>query len=264
MVHKIYRHTVLVRLTHWINLLSLPILIMSGFQIFNAHPALYFGERSDRDKPIFSMKAAMTQDGKMQGITTFLGRQINTTGLFGASMDAKGELLPQGFPSWATIPGVRWLSMGRKWHLFFAWIFVFNGILFALYSLVSRHLSKDLFPSWKEVRGIGQSILDHLLFRHPTGDAAARYNILQKIAYLVVLFGLGPLVVLTGLTMSPNTDAAFPFLLDLFGGRQSARTIHFVVCFAFIGFIFIHLLMVSLTGLWNNLRSMLVGWYQTK
>jgi thiosulfate reductase cytochrome b subunit len=264
MAHTIYRHTILVRLTHWINLLCLLILIMSGFQIFNAHPALYLGDRSDRDKPLFSMKAVMTQDGKMQGITTILGRHINTTGLFGASMNSKGELLQQGFPSWATIPGVRWLSMGRRWHLFFAWFFILNGFLFAVYSLFSRHLSKDLVPSWKEVQGLGRSIGDHLLLRHPSGDAAARYNILQKITYLVVLFGLGPLIVLTGLTMSPNTDAAFPFLLDLFGGRQSARTIHFVVCFALIAFIFVHILMVSLTGIWNNLRSMLIGWYQIK
>jgi thiosulfate reductase cytochrome b subunit len=157
---------------------------------------------------------------------------------------------------------MKWLSMGRRWHLFFAWVFVLNGLLFGLYSLLSRHLSKDLFPWWKDLRSIGRSIRDHLLFRHPRGEEAKQYNVLQKIAYTGVVFGLGPLVVLTGLTMSPQMDAAFPALLTVFGGRQSARTIHFVSCFAFIGYTFIHVLMVAVTGLWNNMRSMLSGWYR--
>ena len=103
--------------------------------------------------------------------------------------------------------------------------------------------------------------MDHLFFRHPSGEEAKHYNVLQKIAYTGVIFGLGPLIVLTGLSMSPAIDAAFPGLLTLFGGRQSARTIHFLACFAFIGFIVIHLFQVIVTGLWNNLRSMVTGWY---
>ena len=111
------------------------------------------------------------------------------------------------------------------------------------------------------MQNIGKTILDHLLFRHPSGEEAKHYNVLQKIAYTGVIFGLGPLIVLTGLAMSPAIDAAFPGLLTLFGGRQSARTIHFLACFAFIGFVVIHLFQVIVTGLWNNLRSMLTGWY---
>jgi thiosulfate reductase cytochrome b subunit len=152
--------------------------------------------------------------------------------------------------------------MGRRWHLFFAWVFVLNGLLFALYSILSRHLLKDLFPRWRDLKGIARTVWDHLLFRHPAGEGAAHYNVLQKVAYTGVVFGLGPLIVLTGLTMSPQMDAAFPALLTLFGGRQTARTIHFIACFAFIGYTLIHLFMVATTGLFNNLRSMLSGWYR--
>jgi thiosulfate reductase cytochrome b subunit len=235
---------------------------MSGFQIFNAHPALYLGERSDRDRPIFSIKAVLTDAGEVKGITTLFGHPFETTGFLGASKNALGQLRRRGFPAWTTLPSGQWLAMGRRWHLFFAWIFVLNGLLFGLYSLLSRHLGRDLLPRPRDLREIGRSVMNHLRFRHPTGEEAARYNVLQKIAYTSVVFVLGPLIVLTGLTMSPRMDAAFPWLLTLFGGRQSARTIHFVACFALIGYTLVHLLMIAVTGLWNNLRSMLIGWYR--
>jgi len=253
-VSRIYRHKLPVRLAHWLNVLCLPILIMSGLQIFNAHPALYWGDRSDRDRPILSMRAMRTESGEVVGVTTVFGHAFETTGVLGLSHDSV-----RGFPAWATLPGGKWLAMGRQWHLFFAWLFVINGLIFGLYAILSRHLSRDLFPKWEDLRGIGQALKDHLLLRHPTGEK--HYNVLQKIAYTGVVFGLGPLIVLTGLSMSPMIDAAFPGLLTLFGGRQSARTIHFLACFAFIGFVVIHLSQVVLTGLWNNLRSMLTGWY---
>lgn len=260
--HWIYRHAIPVRLAHWINVLCLPILIMSGFQIFNAHPALYWGERSDRDRPILAMKEAMAEDGKIKGITTLFGRPFETTGVFGASKDASGALQRRGFPRWATLPSDQWLSMARRWHFFFAWIFVLNGLLFVFYSLASRHLIRDLFPTPAELRRIGGAVRDHLFLRHPAGEEAARYNVLQKIAYTGVVYILAPLIVLTGLTMSPRVDAIFPPLLTLFGGRQSARTIHFIACFTFIGYTVVHLFMVAVTGLWNNLRSMVVGRYR--
>lgn len=258
----IYRHTIPVRLAHWINVLCLPILVMSGFQIFNAHPALYWGERSDRDRPILSMSSALDRTGRNRGETTVFGHAFDTTGLLGLSEDSQGQINRRGFPGWATIPSFRWLAMGRRWHFFFAWIFVLNGIGFGLYALLSRHLDRDLVPFPKDLRSFGRSVLDHLLFRHPKGEEAARYNVLQKIAYTGVIFVLGPLIVLTGLTMSPRMDAAFPVLLTLFGGRQSARTIHFIVCFAFVGYTLVHLFMVAVSGVWNNLRSMLHGRYR--
>jgi thiosulfate reductase cytochrome b subunit len=256
-----FRHPFIVRLAHWLNVFSLPILLMSGFQIFNAHPALYWGERSDRDRPILAMKAVRNEDGEIRGVTTLFGHSFDTTGLFGASRNEGGALYRRGFPEWATLPTHQWLAMGRRWHFFFAWIFVTNGFIFAAYSLASRHFWNDLLPRRNDLRKIGKSIRDHLIFRHPVGEEAAHYNVLQKIAYTGVVFVLGPLIVLTGLTMSPNLNAAFPGLLTLFGGRQSARTIHFIAAFAFIGYTLVHVLMVAMTGLWNNLRSMLTGWY---
>lgn len=263
-VRWIYRHALPVRLAHWINVFCLPILVMSGLQIFNAHPALYWGERSDRDRPILALDSTFSNAGEIRGITTVLGYSFDTTGWLGASKDSTGRIHRRGFPAWATIPSFQWLAMGRRWHFFFAWVFVFNGILFGLYTLLSRHFDRDLFPFPKDLRGIGRAVLDHLLFRHPAGEGAARYNVLQKVAYTGVVFVLGPLIVLTGMTMSPRMDAAFPGLLTLFGGRQSARTIHFIVCFAFVGYTLAHLFMVTVTGLWNNLRSMVIGRYRVE
>jgi thiosulfate reductase cytochrome b subunit len=253
---RIYRHRLPVRIGHWVNVLCLLILIMSGLQIFNAHPALYWGDRSDRDRPILAMRAVVAERGERQGVTTVLGHSFVTTGVLGVSGGSA-----RGFPAWATLPSGKWLAMGRQWHLFFAWLFVINGLIFAFYAFVSGHFWRDLFPKLKDWRGIGRDLLNHLTFQHPTGEEAKQYNVMQKIAYTGVVFGLGPLIVLTGLTMSPNMDAAFPTLLDLFGGRQSARTIHFLTCFSFIGFILVHLTMVATTGLRNNLRSMLTGWF---
>jgi len=248
-----------VRLGHWFNVVCLFILIMSGLQIFNAHPALYWGDRSDRDRPLLSIRPVKTEDGDIRGITTILGHPFDTTGILGYSNNST-----RAFPAWATVPSAKWLAMGRQWHLFFAWLFVINGILFAVYALVSRHLTRDLVPTGRDLRGIGTSLKDHLRLRHPTGDEAKRYNVLQKLAYLGVLFGLAPLIILTGLTMSPTIDTAFPWLLTIFGGRQAARTIHFITCFSFVGFIVIHVSQVILTGFVNNIRSMVTGWCVVK
>lgn len=258
-IERVYRHVLPVRIGHWFNVVCLFILIMSGLQIFNAHPALYWGDRSDRDRPVLSIRAAKGDDGRIMGITTIGSYQLETTGLLGYSNNSV-----RAFPAWATIPSSKWLAMGRQWHLFFAWLFVINGVLFAAYALVSRHLTRDLVPTGRDLRTIGTSLKDHIRLRHPSGDEAKRYNVLQKLAYLIVLFGLAPLIILTGLTMSPTIDTAFPWLLTLFGGRQSARTIHFIVCFSFVGFIVIHVSQVILTGFLNNLRSMVTGWFVVK
>lgn len=261
-IRWIYRHPLPVRLAHWINVLCLPILVMSGLQIFNAHPALYWGNRSDRDRAILSMRSAVTDSGEVRGVTTVFGHKFDTTGVLGVSSDSDGRLRRRGFPGWATVPSFQWLAMGRRWHLFFAWAFVVNGILFGLYSVFTRHFDRDLLPLPRDLRGFGRAVLDHLRFRHPAGEAAARYNVLQKIAYTAVVFVLGPLIVLTGMAMSPRMDAAYPFLLTMFGGRQSARTVHFIACFSFVGYTAAHLFMVATTGLWNNLRSMVAGRYR--
>jgi len=256
----IYRHSRAVRLTHWINALVLLVLLMSGLQIFNAHPALYLGQASDFDKPILAMNAVRTEDG-LKGITTLFGREFDTTGTFGLGGDAANGYQRRGFPWWATLPGHRNLSMGRRWHFFFAWLFLLNGLVYLLWSLGSGHLRRDLAPSGEELRHVGVSVSEHLRLKFPKGDEAKRYNVLQKIAYLLVALILLPLMLLTGLAMSPGMDAAFPFLIDMFGGRQSARTIHFIAAGLIVIFVVIHLVMVLITGVWNNLRSMITGRY---
>jgi len=178
--------------------------------------------------------------------------------MLGLSTDGDGNTEARGFPAWATVPGPEWLAMGRRWHFFFAWVFVINGVVYALFALLSGHLWRDLMPTRRDLAHIGRSISDHLRFRFPETE---RYNVLQKIAYLIVAFGLGPLIILTGLTMSPRIDAGFPVLLDIFGGRQSARTLHFICAFSFLAFVLLHLFMVVVSGVWNNLRSMVTGRY---
>ena len=239
------------------------ILLMSGLQIFNAHPSLYWGKSSyTGDPPILSMFAKQTK-GETVGVTRLFGHEFDTTGVFGASKMG-GQWQERGFPAWATIPSSQWLAMGRRWHFFFAWIFVINGLLYVGYSVFSRHFARDLKPTKTDLRGIGRSIKDHLVFRHPHGEAARHYNVLQKLAYLIVIFGLLPLVILMGLALSPWLDSVIPGWVDLFGGRQSARTLHFLVAVALLAFVVIHVFEVVITGLWNNLRSMITGRYRIK
>lgn len=256
---RVYRHRLPVRIGHWLNVPFLIILIMSGLQIFNAHPALYWGDRSDRDQPLLSIRPVQTERGEIEGVTTILGHQFDPTGVLGYS-----DGMRRAFPAWATIPSAKWLAMGRQWHLFFAWLFVINGLIFTAYAFASRHITRDLAPTGKDWRGIGKSVKDHLFLRHPTSEEAKRYNVLQKLAYAGILFIVAPVIVLTGLAMSPTIDTAFPWLLTIFGGRQAARAIHFVACFSFVGFIIIHILQVILTGFFNNIRSMVTGWFIVK
>jgi thiosulfate reductase cytochrome b subunit len=257
----IYRHALLVRITHWVNVLVLLVLLMSGLQIFNAHPALYLGSKSDFAHPVLSMMAMRGGEGGVKGLTKVLGVEFNTTGVLGASRGSDGQWYARGFPSWATLPGYQDLSTGRRWHFFFAWVFVINGLVYLIWSFFSGHVERDLAPGREELAHIGTSIAEHVRFRFPQGEEAKRYNVLQKLAYLAVVFVLLPLMLLTGLTMSPGMDAGFPWLLDIFGGRQSARTIHFLTASTIVIFVAVHVFMVLVSGVWNNLRSMITGRY---
>lgn len=258
-----YRHRLPVRIMHWINVLCLFVLLMSGLQVFNAHPALYWGHDSTFSAPALSLTARTGMDGKLRGETQIGRLRLDSTGVFGVSADRSGAPSRRGFPMWSTIPGPRNLAEGRRWHFFFAWLFVINGLAYWLWSWRARHLSRDLVPTGGELRNIGQSIRDHLRFRHPTGAAATRYNVLQKLAYLAVIFIFGPGIVLMGLAMSPHLDSILGWMVDLVGGRQSARTIHFIIAFAFVAFIAVHVFMVLVSGPINQLRSMITGRYRS-
>lgn len=254
----VYRHTVLVRITHWINVVCIVILLMSGLQIFNAHPALYWGQKSTFDSPLLAMTARLDEAGKPIGETKVLGATFNTTGVLGLS-DQYGQPTARGFPGWTTIPSYQDLATGRRWHFFFAWIFVINGVVYLVASLLSRHLWRDLVPSGDQMRHIGRSIVDHLKLRF---DHGRDYNVLQKLTYLIMVVVVLPALVLAGLAMSPALDAAFPWLTQIFGGRQSARTVHFICATLVVLFVIVHVAMVLISGVWNNLRSMVTGRYR--
>ncbi len=254
----IVRTPAAVRAWHWINALVMFFLLASGLQIFNAHPALYFGQAADFDHPALSLRAYITPHG-LEGRTAVFGRSVVTTGLLGASNDAAGHRVSRGFPTWVTLPSGRDLASGRRWHFFAAWFFVANGLVYVAYLIGSGRALRALLPTLRDLRSIPRSILDHMLLKRHHGWEAARFNVLQKIAYLVVLFALLPLMALTGLAMSPGMDAAAPGLLVVFGGRQSARTVHFLVAAGLVTFFAVHIFEVFAAGPLNELRSIITG-----
>jgi thiosulfate reductase cytochrome b subunit len=258
----IYRHRLPVRVMHWINVISLTILLMSGLQIFNAHPALYWGHDSRPENRVLEITRHEV-DGSWRGVTRVGAHEFDTDGVLGNSVGPDGGAkVGRAFPSWATIPGPQWLAMGRLWHFFFAWLFVANGFAYLLWTIFSGHLARDLVPTRREWRGIGRSIRDHLLLRHAHGEEARRYNVLQNTAYLGVVFVLLPLLVLGGWAMSPMLDSLSPGWVDWLGGRQSARTLHFVAATLLVAFVLVHLFEVIVTGAVNNVRSMVTGYWR--
>ena len=258
------RHSGVVRITHWINVLSLALLLMSGAQIFNAYPRLHWGDYGANFDPAALEIRSYRDAAGWRGQVRFGMLPIDTTGVLGASRQGgAGALAPRAFPSWITIPSYQDLATGRRWHFFWAWVFVLNGLVYLASGFARRHFARDLCPTRAEVapRHLWQEIADHARLRFAKGDAARHYNVLQKLTYLVVIFVLLPLMVLTGLSMSPGMDAALPFLPELFGGRPSARTLHFITASLLVAFVVVHLVMVVASGLWNNLRSMITGRY---
>lgn len=220
------RHRLSTRLWHGVNVVAMVTLFMSGLGIFNAHPRLYWGQ-------------------------------------FGANFDTPWLELSR-FPGWITLPGSYSLAMSRQWHLAFALIFAFATLFYMVWSLFNRHISRDLAFRRGELSPghIWQDVKDHARLRFPTGAAALRYNVLQKASYIAVIFLLIPGLILSGLTMSPGMNAALPWLTEMFGGRQSARSIHFILAFAVVAFFIVHILMVLLAGPINEVRSIITGWYR--
>ena len=250
----VYRQRLLTRLTHWAWAVSLFFLLLTGLQIFNAHPALYWGQESgfEYNNALLALSGRETTEG-LQGVTWVLGREFDTTGLLGAS---QGQV--RGFPSWATIPSHHDLATGRVIHFFFAWVLTGTVLLWLAASLLNGHL-RELVPRPSDLRALPGDVLNHARLRfHRTH----KYNATQKLTYAGVLFILLPGMILTGLCMSPSFNAAAPWLLDLFGGRQSARTLHFAGMALLVLFFAVHILMVLLAGPLNELRSILTGWYR--
>ncbi len=259
-----HRHALAVRVTHWINALAILFLIGTGLNIFNAHPSLYWGQYGADDDDArrwLEIGSDDTPAGQPYGFVRIGSLTVQTTGFLGISNGATGQPQAIAYPSWATFPSYRDLASARNFHFFFAWVLIINGLLYLGYSLASGHIRKDLLPRLKElsVSNIVHDIVQHAKLKFPKGEEAKRYHILQKLAYGGVIFVLVPGIILTGLGMSPGTNAAWPWILDLFGGRPSSRSIHWVFANLIILFIIVHLLMVVLAGPFNEIRSMITG-----
>jgi thiosulfate reductase cytochrome b subunit len=254
------RHRLSTRLWHWINALTVFLMLMSGLMIFNAHPRLYWGQYGANFDQAW-LEIGSTADA---GFLRVGSLRVATTGVLGYRAQPDGNINRRAFPGWATIPSDYSLSAGRRWHLAFAWVLAIGLIAYWIASLINRHAWRDLVPRPAELapRHLWQEIKDHARLRFPSGAAALNYNTLQKLSYFGVIFVLLPLLVLTGLAMSPGMDAAWSWLIDLTGGRQSARSIHFLCAMGIAGFILIHLIMVLLAGPVNEIRSMITGRYR--
>lgn len=254
------RHRLATRLWHWVNVMAVFVMLQSGLMIFNAHPRLYWGQYGANPDHAW---LEITSRGAV-GEVRLGGLSVETTGLFGSAVDAHGAVQAQAFPGWMTIPSTYSLADARLWHLAFAWVLAGGLLVYLLWSLASGHLRRDLHITRAEwaPRHLWQDIRNHARLRFPTGAAALRYNVLQKLAYGAVLFVLLPGAILTGLAMSPGMNAAAPFLLDLLGGRQSARSLHFLAALGLTGFFVVHMAMVLLAGPVNELRGIVSGWYR--
>lgn len=215
------RHALGTRLWHWVNALSVIVLFMSGLNISNAHPHLYWGEWG------FAPKDAWLHVWR--------------------------------FPGWATIPNYYSLAAARDWHVLFAWVFSVSLLVFMMTALRNGHFRRDIVTGWKDwrPRAIGADVRSHLRlgFRNREG----RYNFLQKAAYGIVIFVLLPLMIVTGMAMSPGMDAAWPFLSEMFGGRQSARSVHFIVAWLLLAFLVLHIVLVLLNRPGRHVWEMIAG-----
>jgi len=219
----IYKHRLPTRLWHWINAVAIMVMLMSGLMISNAHPHLYWGE-------------------------------------YGANLD-QPWWSPPHFPGWATIPSTYNLALARHWHLFFAWVFAVGLTGYMVVSFLNRHFRRDLTLTRRELAPahLWQDVKDHARLKFPTGQEALSYNVIQKMTYIAVLFGLLPLMIVSGLSLSPGFNAVLHWPLDLAGGRASMRSIHFVASGLIAAFIVVHLVLVLLAGPYNEVRSMITG-----
>ena len=197
---RVYRHRLPTRLWHWLNALTLLVLLMSGLMIFNAHPRFYWGQYGANHDRAW-LEIGSTRDAGYLRVGSW---KVDTTGVLGRWTDGAGVEQRWAFPGWATIPTRYSLADGRRWHLSFAWLLAIALTLYMLWTAFGGHLAKDLRVRRGEwaPRHIWRDIKDHARLQFPTGEAAARYNILQKLSYIGVIFVVLPLMIFTGLAMS--------------------------------------------------------------
>ena len=223
------RHALLVRVTHWITVVSFVALLVTGIEILISHPRFYWGETGNSGTPV----------------------------LFKIPIPSSRSTVPSGYGY--VLPDQNGWS--RYLHFEAAWALVWTGLVYVVCGLWTRHFRKNLFPApaqrtWSAVRGV---VARHLRLAPADAADARSYNVLQRVSYLVVIFVLSPLVILTGLAMSPGFNAAVPWVVNSLGGRQSARTLHFFISVALLLFLLVHVGMVLLSGFAARMREMTMG-----
>ncbi|MGB7264492.1 MAG: cytochrome b/b6 domain-containing protein [Terracidiphilus sp.] len=223
------RHSGVVRVTHWLTFVAFVALLISGGEIVISHPRFYWGEVGN----------------------------VNTKPLFALPIPSSRDTVPTRYNF--VMPDQNGWS--RYLHFEAAWLAVLAGLVYGIYGLLSGHFRQDLIPerrdwSWRAYR----DRIARYLHRKPPDRAEDRsYNVLQRTAYVAVIFVLFPLIIWTGLAMSPSFTAAFPWTAALLGGRQSARTIHFFVSWLLLFFLIVHVTMVAISGFWRRVRAMITG-----
>lgn len=260
---RVLRHHWLVRLTHWGNALAIFFLLMTGMNIFGAHPRLYWGHGGSLDQ-VDRQWLEVGQGGMMnapRGWVDIGDTRFDTTGVLGVSRNASGNWNVVAFPHWATFPSGRDLATARTWHFFAAWLLIINGLVWLGYAVLSGRLWREILPRARELAPahLWHDVEQHLKLNFPKGEAALQYEVLQKLAYAGVALVLIPVVILTGMAMSPGLNAAFPFLDALWGGRQSARSVHFIAASGIAGFLILHLVLVVLAGPIRGISAMITG-----
>ena len=256
MRQKIYRYAVTTRLTHWFWVVAFAALVSSGLEIFNAAPYLDASDKSNPARRVLSIDSPA--DGV--GTTTVFGRPFTTTGWLGWTDDGMGGKGARGFPGWITIPSFQDLADGRRWHLFFAWFAILCWLGWLVSTAIKGNL-RDLILRPSDLPKLWPMQAYYLKLRKEPPPHGT-YNPLQKASYTAIMFVIAPLVVLTGLALSPGMDAIAQPLTILFGGRQFARLWHFSGMLALIGFFVIHTFQVATQGVVNQMRSMITGWYR--
>ena len=261
----LYRHPLAVRLWHWSTAVAVCGLLLTGFCILNIHPRLYWGEVGNAGtKPIIALVS--TEVGGPHATThpvpaalSVGSRMWNVTGYLGGVWDVG----PDGIYFVIALTPDSWqFGAMRAWHFACAWALLLAWIYYAAYLLASGRLRRTLLPTASQVtlRGIGQDVWNHLRLRRAHGEDGRHYNLSQKVSYLVVLFVLIPGAVLSGVTMSNSVTAQFPELYALFGGRQSARTIHALCATGLLLFVVVHIVQLFVAGFVNEVRSMITGY----
>ena len=223
------RHSFLVRVTHWLITFAFLALLVTGLELVVSHPRFYWGETGN----------------------------INTPTLFKIPIPSSRETVPTGYGY--VLPDENGWS--RYLHFQSAWVLVLTGLLYVVVGLFSGHFRRSLLPALSDIspKRLALSVAQHLRFARPGAEEAWSYNVLQRLAYLLVIFVLFPMIIWTGLAMSPSFVSAVPAAVNILGGQQSARTLHFFVTGALVLFLLVHVFMVILAGFRNRVRAMITG-----